>query len=299
MNPVMEIQPRGVVDDGTPERVVRTQPTQGDLVMLPFRNPYFYASASGTGSSVIYKNQLAGENEDKTASCIQVSIAPGVNSGGMLKFWVYGPRFGLRVNPVYGNQADLGVSIDGVATTFAIRSPALSEQVDPSGYADGFIANAYNLDLIASGPLDDDKHEVNVYFAANPDGLTTNYWQIWGYLSERRSGYHEFDPKIGLISNTVTLTSAQAAIPANYQTSNYMAYRTVRGLIYTNTDAGASHTVTIMNGSSVMEILVLQPKGTAGCSQTFDLLKDCPYSILLTHAADTSSVVNATMIGSV
>lgn len=280
----------GVMDDGSPEGVVKAKITSGDLILLPV-SKMSMNSVGGTGTASVSDRYNYWENIDRTSSA-KTMLAPGYGSTAVLSCTFYGRTLGLRFR---------------TSTNSSQLTPEFNSMIDAAGY---FIGKdkifRYNNNRLVAGQYDDNfvmiaenlpdtEHTLEIILTGDAS-IVNKSLILYGLIVDNRPGYDFSRIKgVGSIRDGGQLTDAFVNVPTT-DNSGKVA-NGVRSITYFNSDVSA-RTVTIAYGltTSIMAIKSLAPNET----WQFDIHRDGAsiYSptqsgtIGLQHKADAVAKVN-------
>lgn len=275
--PTLLPQITGVQDDGSPEGVVKSKLTRGQLVKMPFVDgKYSLDNVFGTAGASY--NKGAGQvNSDGTGTQLFVSV-PTTSALRIVQTF-YGTVFGVRW---FRNATDFAVVIDGVAyrVTSTLKEPETASAITSA-------AEFENLTVVADD-LPDGPHVAEFVFT-NPTGGTLT-WNLHGYLVEARAGHGTFSRVAGVANATTVPATATAIMDVNF--------KSLRKVFYWNTDT-VTRTVTIKQNDLTIEVITLP----AASGATFDpgdfvaLQSTATGASSFGHVCDLAGKVNFLPIG--
>jgi hypothetical protein len=282
--PTADQQIQGVRDDGSAEGIVRAEIRRGNLVVMPFRQGLFTASATGAGSATtgVLPGTAFTNNDESTQTGVLLTVAPNAALGSfaILSHWVTGNIYGLRWDKNLGSQVPqppFGLFIDGVA-----YKPNVGNPVHPSTqvaiFSGGFITQIFATDL------GEGQHYVEIVFPCALSGANRQYGLL-GFVADAAAGYLPIVPSnrwIGRIGGTPTSLVATVAKVIGPPSSTCYGIR--KWWIFNPTAGPAVVKIKFAGQTEFWQKTVL-----AGDTVEFD--PGGPFIPLLTFTSDTTGVL--------
>jgi hypothetical protein len=286
----------GVHDDGSSDGIVRQKLSQGGLVRLPLRPGQYQATTFG-GATVTASTAGYLYNEDGSGQIVVLTSPSGLGEGCAVAMNFYGRQLGVRWYRQRTSVPTFEVVVDGVA--YAVNSTTSNiNNLQPSGTQSDEECLYLVVDDLPETYPDGTPivHTVSVQLPAQLVSSASLY--LFGFLVDGRIGYSE-KPRV-----LVPLVASQVPSTAGQPTSGPstdQSYRSVRKIMYCNTDTGNAHRVTIQiadNGGTfqTVKVLYLSASGTNGDSEEFDPGDRMLLGNNFKHVADAASVVNYCLI---
>jgi hypothetical protein len=247
MKRVIDPQIAAVFDDGHEAGAIRAAIVRGELVQHPFIEGQYSLSFPGGGSGATFASGGHADNNDGLGGLVRMASTQGlptnINSGVRLLFLFYGRVLGIRFRRNVNTPAEFTVSVDGQAVRVdgSIKDAVMT---CPTADGDGIVITHQNLS--------EGMHYAWITLTGIASG--SRGLELFGYVVEPRSGYKPHGRQLGLLYPAAVPTVA-TNIPMNATalTGEPRRFAGVRGIIYTNTTAGALVATISVNGVTIWQ----------------------------------------------